>query len=33
LDRYWRGNHVDPTEQGDLQKLAAEIIEEPENLA
>ncbi len=33
LDVYWRTNHIDPAEQADLQKLATEIIEEPENLA
>jgi exonuclease SbcD len=33
LDRYWRASHVDPSELDDLQKLATEIIEEPENLS
>ena len=32
LDRYWRASHVDSLERDDLQKLATEIIEEPENL-
>jgi len=32
LDRYWRASHVEQTEQEDLQKLATEIIEEPEIL-
>jgi DNA repair protein SbcD/Mre11 len=32
LDRYWRANHVDPTDLEDLQQLATEIIEEPEIL-
>ncbi|OGO25731.1 MAG: hypothetical protein A2136_04865 [Chloroflexi bacterium RBG_16_54_11] len=32
LDRYWRASHVDPAEQESLQKLATEIIEEPEDL-
>jgi exonuclease SbcD len=31
LDHYWRTSHVEPTERKDLQKLAAEIIEEPES--
>jgi len=30
LDRYWRSSHVTPTEQESLQKLATEIMEEPE---
>ena len=30
LDRYWRASHVDTSEREDLQKLATEIIEEPE---
>jgi len=30
LDRYWRANHVDATDREKLQKLAQEIIEEPE---
>ena len=33
LDRYWRASHVDSSERDDLQKLATEIIEEPENLS
>ena len=33
LDRYWRASHVDSLERDDLQKLATEIIEEPENLS
>jgi len=33
LDRYWRASHIDRTELDDLQKLATEIIEEPENLS
>jgi exonuclease SbcD len=32
LDRYWRSSHVTPTEQDSLQKLAEEIIEQPEDL-
>ena len=30
LDRYWRASHVDSPERVELQKLAEEIIEEPE---
>ena len=30
LDRYWRANHVDAADREKLQKLAQEIIEEPE---
>ena len=30
LDRYWRSSHVTPTEQANLQKLAQQIIEQPE---
>jgi exonuclease SbcD len=33
LDRFWRSSHVDPTEQASLQKLAKEIMEEPEDLS
>jgi exonuclease SbcD len=33
LDRYWRASHIDSSEREDLQKLATEIIEEPENLS
>jgi len=33
LDRFWRSSHVTPTEQASLQKLAKEIIEEPEDLS
>lgn len=32
LDRYWRASHVESAERGTLQKLAQEIIEEPEGL-
>jgi DNA repair protein SbcD/Mre11 len=32
LDRYWRASHVDTSEREDLQKLATEIIEEPEDI-
>lgn len=32
LDRYWRASHVESAERGTLQKLAQEIIEEPEEL-
>jgi exonuclease SbcD len=32
LDRFLRLSHVDPSERDDLQKLAQEVIEEPENL-
>jgi DNA repair protein SbcD/Mre11 len=31
LDHYWRASHVDSPDPEDLQKLAKEIIEEPEN--
>ena len=33
LDRFWRSSHVTPTEQDSLQKLAKEIMEEPEDLS
>ena len=33
LDRYWRAGHLEPLEREDLQKLAREIIEEPDNLS
>jgi exonuclease SbcD len=33
LDRYWRSCHVTPTEQANLQKLAQEIMEEPEDIS
>ena len=33
LDRFWRASHIDQSELVDLQKLATEIIEEPEILA
>jgi DNA repair protein SbcD/Mre11 len=33
LDRYWRANHVDASDREKLQKLAQEIIEEPEEPA
>lgn len=33
LDRFWRSSHVTPTEQASLQKLAKDIIEEPEDLS
>ncbi len=33
LDRYWRASHVEGAEQEALQKLAAEIITEPEEQA
>lgn len=33
LDRYWRAGHVEPAEQASLQKLAQEIMEEPEDLS
>lgn len=32
LDRYWRSSHVTPSEQVSLQKLAEEIMEQPEDL-
>jgi exonuclease SbcD len=32
LDRFWRASHVDSSERENLQKLAEQIIEEPENL-
>jgi exonuclease SbcD len=32
LDRFWRSNHVTPAEQASLQKLAQEIMEEPEDI-
>jgi exonuclease SbcD len=32
LDRYWRASHVDAPDRDNLQKLAAEIIEEPGEL-
>jgi DNA repair protein SbcD/Mre11 len=31
LDVYWRTNHISPSEATNLQKLAQEIIEEPES--
>jgi exonuclease SbcD len=31
LDRYWRSSHVTPSVQSSLQKLAQEIIEQPED--
>jgi exonuclease SbcD len=31
LDRYWRSSHISQEEQESLQKLAQEIMEEPEN--
>lgn len=33
LDRFWRSSHVTPAEQASLQKLAQEIMEEPEDLS
>jgi exonuclease SbcD len=33
LDLYWRAGHVSPSEQASLQKLAQEIMQEPEDLA
>ncbi len=33
LDRYWRAGHVEATEQASLQKLAQQIMEEPENIS
>ncbi len=33
LDVYWRSSHVTPTEETSLQKLAQEIMEEPEDLS
>jgi exonuclease SbcD len=33
LDRYWRSSHVTRSEQASLQKLAQEIMEQPEDLA
>jgi exonuclease SbcD len=33
LDRFWRSSHITPTEQVSLQKLAKEIMEEPEDLS
>jgi len=33
LDRYWRAGHIIPAEQASLQKLAQEIMEEPEDLS
>jgi len=32
LDRYWRAGHVTPSEQASLQKLAQDIMEEPEDI-
>jgi exonuclease SbcD len=32
LERYWRSSHVDQPDREALQKLAAEIIEEPEKM-
>ncbi len=31
LDRYWRSGHVTPSEEASLQKLAQEIMEQPED--
>jgi len=31
LDRYWRSSHVTPSEEASLQKLAQEIMEQPED--
>jgi hypothetical protein len=33
LERYWRSSHVESSERENLQKLATEIIEEPEDLS
>ena len=33
LDRYWRSSHVTPADQTRLQKLAEEIMQEPEDLS
>ncbi len=33
LDRFWRSGHVTPAEQAGLQKLAQEIMQEPEDLS
>jgi exonuclease SbcD len=33
LDRYWRSSHATPSEQASLQKLAAVIMEEPEDIS
>ena len=33
LDVYWRSSHVTPTEHANLQMLAQQIMEEPEDLA
>jgi exonuclease SbcD len=33
LDVYWRSSHVTPSEEASLQKLAQEIMEEPEDLS
>jgi exonuclease SbcD len=33
LDRYWRSSHVTPSEQESLQKLAQQIMEEPEDIS
>jgi exonuclease SbcD len=33
LDIFWRSSHVTPAEQANLQKLAKEIMEEPEDLS
>jgi hypothetical protein len=32
LDRFLRLSHVEPSERDDLQKLAQQVMEEPENL-
>lgn len=32
LDRYWRSSHVTPSEQASLQKLAEQIIQQPEDI-
>jgi exonuclease SbcD len=33
LDVYWRSSHVSPSEEANLQKLAQEIMEEPDDSA
>jgi exonuclease SbcD len=33
LDRYWKTTHIEPAEQDTLQKLAEQVIEEPEELS
>jgi len=32
LDRYWRSSHVTPADEASLQKLAQDIMEQPEDL-